>query len=186
MAAIPNPYWTEFIVLAQTILTEFLAACLGFLSALWLDRWLARKRASSETAQLATAILNAINKNIQLVEQLKKEMTTLSFLLLYPMDLTILDSTAVRKHEVLQSVSACESIDHARYELIHLDGKLRLLREFPPEKNTSVFASEQYKGIRASCVEHLPIVKEALEKAKTEIISLTASPSFLPPRQKRR
>jgi hypothetical protein len=147
------------------VLTEFLSACFGFLSALWVDRLISRKRAKSESSQLKTALLATIEKNIDLIQKLTEKMKRSDFRPLYPLDLTILDATAVRKYELLNSVEVCVSIDNTRYDLIRLNDKLSLLRKLFPYKATSNYAGNQYQELCDSCLIDLPLVKEQIETA---------------------
>lgn len=149
----------------QGLITTFIAASLAIPAALWIDRRLKSKKAQEERRQLNNALKEAIDKNMTLLAQLEKDYLGQGRVPFFPMDLVQLNSTSYRKYEILDSISLCQAIDQAIYELQHFDGKLELLRtkgDTNLAKNLSPFYQEVYQ----SCQVHVPKVRESLEKAK--------------------
>jgi len=105
------------------------------------------------------------------VRQVGSELQTMTvdYIPHYSADLTLLDSTSLRKYEILGSVPVCQAVDSARYELTHLSATLDLMRSLAPYVVTSRAHRHYLQSVKSSCARHIVIVKEALETAKKKL-----------------
>ena len=149
----------------QQLITTTLGVALGIPAALWIERQIEGEKEKSERKELAQALLDSLNKNLGLVDQLARELAQDDYVPLYPVDLTILDATASRKYELLKKSDVVRAIDHARFELIHLNGKLGLMRNTISGLDTRGQAFGFYLKVRESIKQHLPTVKDAIQSA---------------------
>jgi len=159
-----------------TILGTFLGALFGIPAGLALNYWWGHCVDKLRRNQLRTAIKQAVDSNANLVEQIKQWIEkpgTPSF----NVDLTLLESTASLKYEILDDVELCKEIDHLRFELVHLSRKVDLLLnlEFNPSARMAIDDPKQspYNILRPRLVEslkvHLEPVADTLEKLKTKL-----------------
>jgi hypothetical protein len=146
--------------LLQQLVITVLGVVIGFPGALIIDRAIRSRSTREQRKELLHTLRGTLGKNLSLVEQLETEPPTEHFTPSYPMDLTILDATADRKYELLPR--AAQAVDHARYEITHLDEKLRILRE--AFLHAQKLPNEQ-GVIRRSIAEHIGIVKDSISKA---------------------
>ena len=155
----------------EDLITTFIGALLAIPAALWVDRYVRYKNESNERNQLIDALKNTIETNISLVgkleEDLKKDAPTqiaLNF-----MDLSLLDTTAVRKYELISSIPTCVAIDHVSYELHFLNyilDYIRIVDGNDPGKH------KPPKDIIKSCRDRLRTAKDALNTAKEKLKEL--------------
>jgi len=149
----------------QQLVTTAIGVALGIPVALWIERQIEGDKQKSERKELAEAVLDSLSKNLGLVDQLIRELAQDGYTPLYPVDLTILDATTSRRYELLKKSDVVHAIDHARFELIHLNGKLELMRNSLSGVDTRGQAFGFYLQVRESIKKHLPIVKQAIESA---------------------
>lgn len=162
----------------QNVLTTFLGALFGIPVALWVDRLIKRSREKKDRKQLIDALTDSLDKNIELLKKLKSKIGVSpndyypSELVHDLLDLTILNSTSVTKYELLGSISTCQSVDKARYELMNLDIRLKLLRRIAVDLSISKTVGNFAEQIISSCEHQLSFALQALDKAKTDLRSI--------------
>lgn len=86
----------------------------------------------------SAALLHCLDRNYSLVEEPEKKirLNLRDYNPPEPLDLTVLNATAVKKYELL-GVPTCESVDRARYELMSLDTKLDVVRRLVADASRS-------------------------------------------------
>ena len=152
--------------LDKSLLQQLVAVFVGAFLALIFDRWLADRQVRNRRQAFSAALGDALGKNAALVSQLQKDFARLdNYIPLYPLDLEVLDATASEKYSLGIEIDVCRDIDHVRYELRHLDEKLRLLREAGSLLDRPAPERTFFVGVRGSCTEHIPIVLQAIEQA---------------------
>ena len=117
-----------------------------------------------------------LDKNMTLLSQLHDgfKINNPAFVPLFPIDLTLLSATSLRKYEILESIPTCQAIDQATFELIHLDGKLTLIRNLAGDAiKSGGDVLGFYQSVHQSCKSQVPKVKEALENAKDKLERLS-------------
>lgn len=157
-------------LVSRTLLEQLVAVFLGALLALLSDRYLANRRQKQSRNALRDSLNDALAKNASLVGQLRSDLrATDTFIPTYPMDRELLDATASEKYSIGLSPDVCRAIDHARYEIRHLDEKLRVLRDAGSQLDLPLPSRRFYLGVRQSCIQHLHIVEEAIAQAEAAL-----------------
>ena len=155
----------------QQLVTTFFGVAAGIPAALWIERKIQESSERAESQQLVTAIREAASKNLELANKLVSEFhrNGLSHVPLYPMDMTTLSATASRRYQLLKSVIACRRVDHAAYELVELDGKLKMLRDMSCEGSRSPQSFAVFEMVQKACRDQLPTVIQAQEMVLKEL-----------------
>ncbi|MBW1796037.1 MAG: hypothetical protein JRJ38_16715 [Deltaproteobacteria bacterium] len=166
-------FWKDF---ASNVLATLLGVAVGIPVALWIDRFVSRRRESKEIAERRNALTQrknqflqmlheALRKNLALVEQMERELRPES-VIFYNVDTQLLESTSSMKNETIEDLDLNRRLDSIRYELLHLHRKveLQLEIEYSPYK-----AMANYMDRRAQLVEaitaHFPRIKQEIREA---------------------
>lgn len=166
----------------QQFVTTLLGVGFGLPAAWWLEKRIELDRDRQDQIELLQAILGTIEKNLGLVKQLRETYEKQKiYLPWFPLDLTILHATSLRKYEVIKDVNTARLIDGVHYELLFIDEKLSLLKEMAPEffqrlqkmendhvdfetyKTTNHY--DLFPQVTDSLGVHLPRAEKSLEKA---------------------
>lgn len=154
----------------------FLGAFLGVPTGLWVNHLWSRREGKAKKAQLVEAFKTTITKNISVlgpIEEYAKAPTGYPY---FNVDLSLFESTSSLKYEVFD-IGLCQQIDHARYELAHLERKLDLLLklEFDASMRTvyTTAGTSMYDTLRpglAGAIEaHIGPIRASLQSIETEI-----------------
>ncbi len=168
---------------SNTILAAFLgaffAAVLGIPAGLYADRVIKKFQGKKEKRQLVEALTDSIKGNLKLVKdklekELEKETIDIDpYVSLYSADLTLLNSTALKKYELLSSIPTCQAIDKAKYALINLDIQVDVMRRITAAwKGDAGVQHKMFQRTVDGCKEEIPKVKESLETALKKLKDL--------------
>lgn len=179
-------FWQQ---VGSTLIGTFVAVVLGVPTGLAIDRLKTLKAEADEKVALLEALKSTVKRNRGLIDQLEKEMKEQSLWIpFYSFDISILEQTAYRKFEVGFGRECCASLDHLRYELLHLNRKLDLLRsvaeEGLPSKRVLSLAhgglpepiqlraegySEAVDTYQASIKKHFSEIQKCLDEAEKQL-----------------
>lgn len=107
-------------------IANVLAVILGIPAGLILQRrimWLVGKK---NREQMRTAIKQALEHNLKILATVKEQLQK-NAAPTFTLDLALLDATAHTKYDILNDIRLCASIDHLRFEMVHLDRQLDAL-----------------------------------------------------------
>jgi hypothetical protein len=162
--------WLYDFVITRTLLEQFVAVVFGVLLALYLDRRLASRQEKQRRGALRESLQDALAKNAALVRQLQGGLASSdTHIPTYPMDRELLDATASEKYSVGLSAEVCRAIDHARYEIRHLDEQLRMLRDAGSQLDSPRSTRNFYLEVRRATIQHLPLVEAAIAAAQAAL-----------------
>lgn len=113
----------------NSILGTFLGALLGVPAGLAVNHAWTQRVDEKRTLQLRAVIKEAIDHNTYLMQEIERWIKQAGGIPFFNVDLTLLESTASLKYEVLDDLDLCKSIDALRFELTHLGRKVDLLLE---------------------------------------------------------
>lgn len=149
----------------QSVFATLFGVCVGIPIALCIDRKIKYRKIKQEQAELLPVIRGALEHNRSLLDQLLREFNENGdyWIPTYSLDLILLDSTSVKKYNIGIPPEICRSVDNARYELSHLDEKLRLIRISNANSGqaNAVFA---YR-LAVSSRLHIPLVQQSVADA---------------------
>lgn len=163
----------ELIRILGIFLGSTLGALLGIYSGVrtrekWKERVDAEKR-----EQLLHVLKEAVNKNGGLIEQVCDEVEK-NQTPTFNVDLTLLESTATIKYDLLDDMELCSELDELRYELTHLSRKIDRL--FDLHLNTMVHHFDNptalkalREGLVSSIVSHIEPIRKSVEQLKTKL-----------------
>ena len=187
MTSTKNPYTIFAVIVIVAILlfivhvisfsvfvTTFFATFLAIPTALYVNSIIKRKQQKEEKEQLSLVLRETLESNLELFDKVKKDLGTLepNNLPLNPMDLTILNSTSVRKYELLDDFSVCQAIDNARYKLIEHEEKLGIIRRIAGDASHNIEVLKIFQYIGNSCKMKNQEVKKSIENAIQKLNTL--------------
>ena len=157
----------------NTVLGTFFGALLGipagfFINHLW-SMFVDRKRRT----QLLVALKRTVEHNCNLVDQIQESLRG-NNCPYTNVDLTLLESTASHKYELLDA-QLCQEIDELRYELGRLERKLDLLLdlEFHPSAKLAITSSagSHYCEMRPALVESTKVNLQRIRERLNQLNS---------------
>ncbi len=156
-----------------SVLATLIGAFVGFGLALILDRIIQRKRRKvEESSQLRNAAWS-VEENLELVRQILEYVrpaNPLLPILAFRMNTHLLDQAVLRLSDSCDDRNLVWELEHFRFQLRHLNGKLDLMQQYGAQTFRRPSAVEVTQ-LRASLVEHGDHVRETGEKL---VLSLDA------------
>ena len=159
------------------ILGIFLGALLGIPAGLALNHAWDKRVDASRRKQLLSALKGAVDKNGYLIGQIHEWVSKSGGTPFFNLDLTLLESTATIKYDLLADIDLCREIDYLRFELTHLSRKVDILLdlEFNPSSRMAIDAPEgsMYYKLRPKLVQaissHIEPIKKTVEQLQTKL-----------------
>jgi hypothetical protein len=154
-----------------SVFGTFLGALPGIPAGFYLNHLWSRRVDRERRRQLMDALSQSVDKNLHLVKQIEIWLTDSSTPYYAGMDLTLLDSTASLKYELIGDIALCRRIDHLRYEIGRLARKLDGLINV--ELNPSTGASHtqlRTKLVEAIKGEDFAALKKILDDMRAELV----------------
>lgn len=161
--------WLFDMAFWQQLATTFIGAGLAIPAGIWLDRCVKNKQERQERAQLILALSEAFEENRKLLGDLDTGLGNTDYLPLFPLDLYLLDATALRKYELLGSINVCKKIDQARSKLKIINVQLDLMRDMLADASISALVRAEVDRVRLTCKSQVIIAKDAIALALEEI-----------------
>ena len=166
-------FWQNFVSNSlATLLGVILGIPVAFLIDRWVTQWQEKKEIIKESetlqqrkAQLLQTLKDALQKNLDLVEQMERELKP-ETVIFYNVDTQLLEGTSSLKYEVIDNLDLNRQLDSIRYELIHLHRKveLQLEIEFSAYKAFGNYMERRKQLVEAITV-HLPRIKQEIKNA---------------------
>lgn len=156
--------WARFFDMAflQQFVTTFIGASLAIPAGIWIDRFIKNKQGKQERVQLRVALSEVLAENKKVLVDLESGLDKDEYLPLCSLDLYLLDATALKKYELLGSVTVCKKIDHARFALKNVDIQVALIRNMIADASGSPFVREDVKRIRLACKSQVIGARDAI------------------------
>ncbi len=166
-------FWKDFVANATATL---LGVAVGIPVALWIDRLVSSWQESKESAkqritltlrrnQFLQMLREALNKNLQLVQQMEQELRP-DVIIFYNVDMQLLESVSSIKYEMIEDLDLNRLLDSIRYELIHLHRKVELQLEI---EYSAYKAMGNYMDRRSQLIgaitAHFPRIKQEITEA---------------------
>ena len=149
-----------------SVLATLIGAFVGFGLALILDRIIQRtRRKVEESSQLRNAAWS-VEENLELVRQVLgyvRPDNRLLPILAFRMNTHLLDQAVLRLSDLCDDPNLVWELEHFRFQLRHLNGKLDLMQQYGAQTFRRPSAVEVTQ-LRASLVEHGDHVRETGEK----------------------
>ena len=160
-------------VFFQQLVTTFVGVVLGIGAAFWVDRKLSERRNKEALSRLILSIEKSLSTNLSLLSSLEDDLKKENgqYFPLYPTDLVILDATGERKYEFDALTEWWIKIDQIRYELKHLEERLKLIRQLfiNPTVDKDPVLEERLSLLQKKTLAHIPKIRELINKALAEI-----------------
>jgi hypothetical protein len=152
-----------------SLLGTFIGALLGIPAGFWVYRWSSRHADRERRTQLLSSLQQAVKHNIDLVGEVEKWIGQEEYRY-FNVDLTLLESTASLKYELLD-IDLCREIDHVRFELSHLGRKVDALLNLQINPWTGATHTILRKGLVEAIKVHLDPLKKTLSGLQDRLSS---------------
>jgi len=148
----------------QNLITTFIGASLAIPTAMFVDRRIRQRQEKVERSQLIDALKHALQKNQDQLGSLEQDLKQVapSSVALNLMDLTLLNATAAKKYETLDSVFVCKAVDYARYQMQLINHTLDYIRRIDANNPGRIPPS---RHIVESCKNQISNARKAIEEA---------------------
>jgi hypothetical protein len=149
--------------LNEQLISSIIGAGLGVYGALKIYNFTSEKETKSKESELLKLITDTLNKNKDLVLQMKSEISP-QYVIFYNVDLTILDAVTSIKYQVIKDIELNRQIDNARYELEHLHRKVDLYLGTTYSTFVAIGgASTMRANLIKSIQDHIEIVLQTIQ-----------------------
>jgi len=154
-------FWQSIV---SNLAATFVGVALGVWTALSLEGRKTSKTAKQKKEQLITLLHGSLQKNLNLLEQMSKELPAQA--IYYNVDIELLEATASLKYETIDDLDFNREIDQIRYELLHLHRKVDLQLQLAILGGRPVVMDPvaMHSTLRASILSHIAPIKDAIRK----------------------
>src|SRR3989338_2996398 len=123
-------FWSNFL---SNLLATIIGAIIGILGAIFIDKRIKRHKKSQEMWDILNSLRDEIGKNIELLEQIKRELATPNYVIYYNLQLSTWEAVSSKGLTTLD-LSFLKKINHLyyEYELIVRKINIQLDMSFTP------------------------------------------------------